>query len=529
MIYSYIIFLLSLIPHSNAETDLKTVEIKVNVPYWGANETIEIELKETDTFKHYSKKNIPAGAPVAFRVPPGRYLLRSKGKAFATQFLGPFQIYHSTMRKRLALDLEKGGSLTGLILDENGAPLEDVRVSVAEDLHFSKRSLYNPFLSEATRTANAHAMKSRVTTTGSDGIFSFKNVSTGKSYLHLEKPGYAISWDNIRITPDCRLQKEYQLKGAGPSVTMILKDDDGNTINNGWVYWLDPRRTITHAGCKQTINYPKCAGPSNGSGIIRIIDPPPESNDYWLVAQGYKWLETRASPGQSCMATLKKADSVVKVVARRMEDGSLIQNTDLTLRGLTYFDSPVTVTPMEDGSHLLRGDIETFPIFVTLHADGYIGKQSKYIWKGGKAISGFDALPLFDCGLYGEERDTFKDLETEPINNNELVMTMEKRDHSHTFTLHVIGEPGIPIDGIDVSCTFIDNKNKNNYMLEKRAGVIIEQTTPHEARVTVPNIGPGELHFYWFRGMKNYKTRGTMYTFDVEDEVQVESIKLKSK
>ncbi|MFH2001716.1 MAG: carboxypeptidase-like regulatory domain-containing protein, partial [Planctomycetota bacterium] len=456
-----------------SDTDQKTLEVQVNVPFWGVDKTMDIHVMEMTTLKRESLTNINAGMPVSFTLPPGEYLLKSSGQGFATHFIGPILIYPYTEKKRVTLDLEKGGSLSGLIYDESGSPLSNVRVSAAETRHFSRRDMFNPFLPDNLRTANIRSQKSMVTRTRPDGKFSFTGLSTKVSYIAMEKPGYSLSTDRLRVNPGCVLKKEYCMKPGEPAITLTLKDSEGKTVGDGWVYWLDPRRTLMSAGAKQPINYPNCAGPSNQDGRIEIIDPPPVPVDFWTAANGYKWNETQASPGRSITVTLQKAEASMEIIPVDMQEKAPIENSFLKLHGITRFDPPVNVIRTKKGSFLLQGDIESFPVFVTLGSDEYVVANSKYIWQGKTPVSGFDALPLYDGSLYGEERGSFNDLDVETLEDGKLFLAMEKITDPFRFNLHIIGEPGVPLDGIDLYCKYKDIHG-NFYLPAEGGEVTIE-------------------------------------------------------
>ena len=110
----------------------------------------------------------------------GRYLLVARIRGYAPKFYGPFDLADGDLRAGIELELERGGELTGRVVDAAGQGVKGAHLYLAPDSAWGRRRLQeldHLLLDEGERSLHECERAAE------DGTFHVSQLPTGQPYL----------------------------------------------------------------------------------------------------------------------------------------------------------------------------------------------------------------------------------------------------------------------------------------------------------------------------------------------------------
>ena len=165
------------------------------------------------------------GSFIAKGLPAGRYKIRVQQGNYAQQILEPAPLGDGATLDLGRIKLRLGTSLTGRVVDDTGAPVEDVTISLKD-------------------TKGRPVMLWSMSTTGSDGRYTLQGVEPGSYLVRFEAKGYApderpVDLPEAGTTADGRLTR-------GGTLRVVVRDDSGRALPEARVALLDAKgRPVT--------------------------------------------------------------------------------------------------------------------------------------------------------------------------------------------------------------------------------------------------------------------------------------------
>jgi len=188
--------------------------VKVSLRRAGSIETIK--SADSDAAGRFSLDALPADT----------YDVLANHDKFVPLMRPSFMIQPQSDRVQMDFHLPLGATINGLVVNEEGQPLEDVRVASRRMKAEESRQNGNVLMDDSTYHTQI---------TDKPGTFTLAGVSQGPNVFEFVLPGYAMERMTVDITPEkAAEQMKVTLKKTGIIAGMVL-DENNNPVSTATV------------------------------------------------------------------------------------------------------------------------------------------------------------------------------------------------------------------------------------------------------------------------------------------------------